>query len=237
MPAQPEPVARYLRRVLPDPPPRIESVILHQRGELRASTRNGRWSAFTATERITISPPSFAWDARVTLPLGLRLRVQDEYLAGAGAGRVSLLALPLASERDRPELNEGALHRYLAESPWYPTALLPRDGLSWAPIDDRAARAVLTDHGITVALEFRFDQDGDVCGIFSSGRWRKDGAQYRRAAWEGRFSRYERHAGMRVPVCGEVGWYESQRWEAVWRGTIRTAGYHCRAAPVASSRL
>lgn len=36
-----------------------------------------------------------------------------------------------ATERGRPELNERALHRFLAESAWYPTALLPRDELSW----------------------------------------------------------------------------------------------------------
>lgn len=202
-------------------------MILRQRGALRPGPHNRRWLAFTATERIAISPPSFAWDARITLPLGLRLRVQDEYIAGAGAGRVSLLGLPLARERDRPELNEGALHRYLAEAPWYPTALLPRDGLSWTAIDDRTARAVLIDRGNAISLEFRFDAEGDVCGIFSPGRWRRVGGQYRRAAWEGHFSRYERRAGMRVPVYGEVGWYESQRWEPAWRGTIASAGYGC----------
>lgn len=228
----PEPVARYLRRVLPDPPPRIATVTLHQYGELRASTRTRHWLAFTASERITTNPPGFAWDARITLALGLRLCVHDEYAAGVGAGGVSLIGLPLSGERGRPELNEGALHRYLAESPWYPTALLPRDGLSWTPIDERAARAVLTDRGMTISLDFRFDHNDEVCMIFSPGRWRKSGGTYRRVAWEGRFSRYELRSGMRIPVHGEVGWYDSQRddsqrWEPVWRGTIRTADHRC----------
>ncbi|WP_425532220.1 DUF6920 family protein [Aromatoleum anaerobium] len=48
---------------------------------------------------------------------------------GVGSGQAQLLsAVTVASDRDKPELNSGSLHRYLAEAVWYPTALLPSAG-------------------------------------------------------------------------------------------------------------
>ena len=51
----------------------------------------------------------------------------------------------LVNEREKPELNAGALHRFLAESLWFPTALLPSAKLVWTPVDDLYALATLTD--------------------------------------------------------------------------------------------
>ena len=80
-------------------------------------------------------------------------------------GRVSLFsAFTLSSSANIPELNSGALHRYLAEAVWYPTALLPQAGVQWSPIDEHSALATLTDNGETVSLEFRFNDAGEVTG-------------------------------------------------------------------------
>src|SRR5690606_36959427 len=57
-----------------------------------------------------------------------------------GSGRVSLLStLKIAEAAGRPELDASALHRYLAESVWFPSALLPQSGVTWTPLDDRRA--------------------------------------------------------------------------------------------------
>ncbi len=110
-----------------------------------------------------------------------------------------LSAFTVASEAGASELNSGALHRYLAEAVWFPTALLPQSGVVWTPIDNLTAMATLTGSGTTVSLEYRFNDVGEVTGIYSSGRFGRFDGGYKQVPWEGRFRDYQVLAGMRVP--------------------------------------
>ena len=222
----PAPVARYFRHVLTDGQTLIHAARIEQSGVLRTSTTTGNWLPFTATQLVVPPAPGFLWNAKVALPAATHVRVLDSYVAGVGAGRVSVLsAIPVASEAGVPELNAGALHRYLAEGVWFPTALLPQAGVLWTPIDAHAALATLSDHETTVSLEFRFNDIGEVTGIYSDGRFGKFDGQYRRTPWEGHFRDYQVQAGMRVPMYGEVGWYENNVLHMVWKGHVVTADY------------
>ena len=92
---------------------------------------------------------------------GLNAFVHDAYVAGEGALHAEFLGLvTLADMRGTPELAQGELLRYLAEAMWYPTALLPSQGVNWTPIDETSARATLTDRATTVSLDFHFGPDG-----------------------------------------------------------------------------
>ncbi|MCF7821656.1 MAG: hypothetical protein K9M17_04360 [Mariprofundaceae bacterium] len=222
----PPPVARYFRHVLTDGQQCIKRAKIRQAGLLRTGTRSSSWLSFTADQLIAPAAPGFVWNARVVMPLATHIRVLDSYTAGVGTGRVSLLsAFAVASESDLPELNSGALHRYLAEAVWYPTALLPQSGVRWTPIDDGAALATLTDRGTTVSLEFRFNSAGEVTGVYSPGRFGNFDGEYRQAAWEGYMRNYEVQSGMRVPAYGEVGWYDAGTWQAVWKGDLVDVQY------------
>ena len=205
----PEPVKRYFRHVLAQGQPLIRSVTLRQSGWLRTDIRAARWFPFTADHLVVPPAKGFVWNAKVGTPLATHVRVLDSYISGSGAGRVSLLsAFPIASEANVPELNAGELHRYLAEAVWYPTALLPQAGVGWTPIDSHAATATLAAGGTTVSLEFRFNEIGEVTGIYSAGRFGRFAGAYRQIPWEGHFRGYRPIVGMRVPSYGEVGWYE-----------------------------
>ena len=222
----PPPVARYFRHVLKDGQKLIRMAKMHQSGMLRTSTTTETWSSFTASHLVVPAATGFIWNAQVEMPLAAHVRVLDSYIAGVGAGRVNLLsAFAVASEAGAPELNAGALHRYLAEAVWYPTALLPQPGLVWSPIDDRAATATLTDRGATVSLDFRFNEAGEVTGIYSPGRFGRFDGGYKQVPWEGHFREYQIRAGMRVPLYGEVGWYDKGALQVVWKGNILEAKY------------
>jgi hypothetical protein len=136
-----------------------------------------------------------------------------------------LSAFTIAADGDDPEMNSGALHRYLAEAVWYPTALLPSVKLGWSAIDDNTALATLTDNGVGVSLEFRFNSAGEVASIFTPGRWGKFDGRYKQASWEGHFRNYVARDGMVVPSEGEVGWYSEGEWRSVWKGTVTGATY------------
>ena len=195
----PPPVARYLRHVLPDRRPFIRVARLEQVGTLRTNIRSRRWSSFTARQIVVPASPGFVWDARVTILPPAHLRVHDAYVGGAGSGRVSVFSgITLAADSGRPELDSGALHRYLAEGAWYPTALLPGPALRWSPLSTTKAVAC---------------------------RWGRFGGGYQLTPWEGHFRNYQERDGMLIPSEGEVGWYSRREWECVWRGRTVEAGY------------
>lgn len=222
----PPPVIRYFRHVLTDGQKLIRTAKLRQTGVLRTSTTSNRWSSFTASQVIVPPASGFVWNARVEMPYRTHVRVLDSYAAGVGAGRVSLLtAFGVASESGTAEMNSGALHRYLAESVWSPTALLPHSGVVWSPISDNSAMATISDRGTTASLEFRFNEAGEVTGIYSAGRLGRFAGEYRRCPWEGHFREYQARGGMRVPLYGEVGWYDNGALQLVWKGNIVDVQY------------
>jgi hypothetical protein len=117
-----------------------------------------------------------------------------------------LSVLPVVDAPKGPELNAGALQRYLAEAAWLPTALLPSQGVAWSAIDDRRARATLTDSAITVSLEFTFNEVGEIVEVYTPARGRFIDGCYEPAPWAGRFRHYEEREGMRIPLEAEVEW-------------------------------
>ena len=227
----PAPVARYLEWALPGNP-RIRVAQLQQTGVLRTDARRERWMPFVAEHIAAPGATGFVWNARVNVAPLLHVRVRDAFIAGKGSGEVSFLsAFTVASDSGTPEMDSGALHRYLAEAVWYPTALLPSAKLRWDAVDDRRAVATLTEAGVTVSLEFRFADTGEVKGIYTPARWGRFGGGYEQVPWEGRFRAYEECQGMRIPAEGEVGWYFEYDWRGVWKGRITSARYELANGP------
>lgn len=222
----PRPVARYFRTTLREGQPFVRLARFTQSGQLRTSETSDKWSPFEANQTVTPSSPGFIWDARVRAAPLIHVRVRDSYVAGAASGQVSLQStLPLDQDPGGVELNTGALHRFLAEAVWYPTALLPDAGVQWTPVSDRKALATLADHEISVSLEFRFNDANEVSGVYSPGRYRKTSHGYELTAWEGHFAKYEDRDKLRIPTEGEVGWYLSGEWRPVWQGKVSDMTY------------
>ena len=220
----PEPVLRYLNHALPPPHRGLKLVRYQQRGTLRTGPGSERWMRFTASQVIGPRTTEFLWTARVEIAPLLHVRVTDSLADGRGSGQVALLsAVPIASAGGNLEMNSGSLHRFLAEAVWYPSALLPSPQLTWAPIDDARAVATLANGATRVSLEFRFNSDDEVDGIYTPARWGSFGGAYEQVAWEGKFRSYARRNGVLVPSEGEVGWYSDGQWRSVWRGTVVSA--------------
>jgi hypothetical protein len=223
----PHPVRRYLETVLPDDVHRPQSVRLEQEGQLRIGGPESPWKPFTATHHATIARPGFVWDAVVEFVPFVSVRIRDAFVDGAGSARVTLLgAVPVAGAGPTPELNEAELQRYLAEAVWYPTALLPRNGVRWEPLDDRSARATLDDGETTASLTFHFsdaaDEDGgvEIDRVHTERRYRRVADGFEPTPWTGLWREYERHGGVRVPTEGEVVWHLPDGDVHAWRGQV-----------------
>ena len=118
--------------------------------------------------------------------------------------------------------------RFLAEAAWYPTALLPSQGVSWEAIDDDSAKATLPDAGLAVSLRFTSDKQGLIASVHAQARGRSVGGAMHMQPWEGRWPSYQLRDGIRAPMTGEVAWLrpasEGGR-RPYWRGTIRLLVY------------
>jgi len=222
----PAPVVRYFRTVLRDGQPLVRSGHLVQKGEFLVRPTPDGWRPFTATQQFAARPAGFVWDARIRMAPGLAIRVRDAFVDGAGSMRASVLGLfTMVEVEGTPEIAAGALHRYLAEATWFPTALLPSQGVVWTPIDDSSARATLTVAGTTVSLEFRFGEDGLVRSVFAPDRARDVNGRGVPTPWQGRWFEYGDHDGMRIPVRGEVEWILSEGPQVYWRGRVTGISY------------
>src|SRR3712207_3575301 len=92
---------------------------------------------------------------------GVPVRVHDAYVAGEGVLRASLLGLfPVVDMKGMGEVARGELMRFFAEAAWYPTALLPSQGVRWEAVNGRSAYATLTEDDISITMLFTFNERG-----------------------------------------------------------------------------
>lgn len=218
----PAPVQHYMRAVLREHQPVVSAATIEHAGVIRGGT----WRAFTSTERFVIHRPGFDWEARVAAGPGIAVRVHDAYIAGEGMLRASLLGLvPLANVRGTPEAARAELMRFLAEAVWFPTALLPSQGVRWEPVDERSAKATLVDGDTTVTLLFRFNEIGLAETVRAEARGRAVSGGVVPTPWECRLGKYELRDGMRIPIEAEVAWLPPAGPRPYWRGRITKVIY------------
>lgn len=222
----PAPVQRYFRAVLEDGQPIVAAVSVAHTGTFNMSEAAEQWKPFTSKQRVVTRRPGFDWDGRVAMMPGLLVYVHDAYIAGEGILHAAVLGLvSMVNLRGTGEVAQGELMRFLAEAAWYPTALLPSQGVLWDAVDDHSARATLKDGAVTLTLLFHFNEDGLIDTVSAEARGRTVGGTVVPAPWHGRFWNYAIRDGMRVPLDGEVAWLLPEGAKPYWRGRITQVNY------------
>lgn len=222
----PAPVQRYFRAVLKDGQPIVTAAGVEHTGSFNMSATGEQWKPFTSVQHVVTRRPGFVWDARIAMLPGLSVHVHDAYVAGEGLLHAAIGGLvTMADLRGGGELARGELMRFFAEAAWYPTAFLPSQGVRWEAVDDRSARATLSDGALSLTMLFRFDADGLMESVRAEARGRMVGQVTTMAPWEGRWSDYRLQDDLRVPFTGEVAWLLPEGRKTYWRGTIRSLVY------------
>jgi hypothetical protein len=217
----PEPVQRYFRAALRGGQQFVAAVNMEHRGTFNPSETGEHWKPFVSTQRVVTQRPGFDWDARIAMMPGVTVRVHDAYVAGEGLLRATLFGLvSLAEIRGAPMIAQGELMRFFAEAAWYPTALLPSQGVHWKAVNDRSAMATLRDADIEVTLLFRFNEHDLIDSVHADARGAMVGKNIVMMPWECRMSNYQTHNGMTVPLTGEVAWVRPEGRKAYYRGTV-----------------
>ncbi len=224
--SSPTPVQRYLRLVMTAGNPVIETAMIDHVGTFNMNETGETWRPFSSTQVAVMQRAGFDWHGRIQMFPGISAVVHDAYIGGEGILRASLFGLfTLADVGGTPEIAQGELMRFAAESVWYPTRLLPSQGTLWESIDNDHARMTMTDGLSTVALTVTFDEAGLVSAVRSDGRMRLTGGQSSMLPWCGRFWRYETRDGLKIPMEGEVAWELPTGVLPYWRGRIARIRY------------
>ena len=224
--AVPAPVRRYFQSVLTEAQSIVTAATVDHIGTFNMSDAGHAWKPFSSRQRVVTRRPGFVWDGRVTALPGINVHVHDAYVAGEGILHPAVMGLvTLFDLRGPGDVAQGELMRFLAEAAWYPTALLPSQGVRWAPIDDRSARATLVDGDLSLTLSFVFSADGPIESVRAEARGRTVGKTIVPTPWEGRWSNLQWRDGMLVPLTGEVAWLTPEGRKPYWRGTITALRY------------
>jgi hypothetical protein len=189
-------------------------IVIEQRGTMRLEA-NGKWLPFTAEQWMAVREIGFCWHARVKMAPFVTAVVEDKFEDGHGQLDAKLWgALPVAHD-DGPAIDRGEIQRYLAELPWNPGALLHNRELQFEERPEGAVRVWTGEP--TLYVDLFFDAAGDVVRTFCDNRPFQERGP---SAWQGRFSEYADHGGLRIPTCGEVTWLLPEGPFEYWRGTV-----------------
>lgn len=222
----PVPVQRYFRTVLKEGQPLITAVNVEHAGTFNMSETGEQWKPFRSSQRVVVRRPGFVWDARIRMATGMNVHVHDAYVGGEGVLTAKLFGLlTVMKEPGTPELARGELMRFFAEAAWYPTALLPSQGIRWEEVDAGSARASLVDGELSITMLLTFNNEGLIETVRAEDRGRISGDQTIPTPWQGRFWNYHEHNGMVVPLDGEVAWLVPEGARPYWRGRIQQIEY------------
>ena len=186
-----------------------------------------KWHKFTATQLVVTKRLGFDWDAKIQMFPFINVFVHDTYLLGEGHLQASILGLfTVAKMHNTPELNQGELLRFFAEAVWYPTSLLPSQGVIWEAINQHSSRATLTDRKITASVVFQFDTGGLITSMRAEARcYRVVGDKSMFMPWVGNFREYAVRDGIQIPLEGEVGWEHPEGLRLYFKGKITKISY------------
>lgn len=193
----PEPVKKYLGLVLPEKYSVIKKVWLSHDGFFRSSPKSD-WVKIKGEQSFNTAYPEFIWEGKTKL-----LKATDRYVNGKGRLKVKLLGLIPIVNAAGPELDQAELLRWLGESVWFPTNLLPGQGLNWDPVDMDHARLSYHFGGFDLSYLVTFNKAGEISRI-ETLRWKEKGELEK---WVGKTSDYKDFNGFKIPTRIEASWF------------------------------
>jgi Family of unknown function (DUF6544) len=192
----PAPVEKYFKLVLPENPSTIKEVWLTHKGYFKSSQKSD-WVEIDGKQHFLTERPEFEWTGKTKL-----LKATDCFKNGKGQLSVKLLGfIPIVNARGS-EVDQAELLRWLGESVWFPTSLLPGNYLSWSPMDSLTARLDYTYRDYSLSYLIRFDEPGHIIQL-ETERYMEKGKLYR---WIGKVSDYKKFHGVMVPAHIEALW-------------------------------
>ena len=202
----PEIVQLWLKKVGVVGKNRITAVDLTQTGLMKLEPEQKEWYKPKAEQFITVSKPGFLWQVDLAMLPLINTKGRDLFYQGDASMLIKIAyLLPVVDQKANAKINESALHRFLLELPWYPTAAL-NEYLVWEEIDAESARATINYQGVQASADFIFDQEGNLLRT-EALRYKESGESAERLRCSGELNSYQEVDGMKIPTEIDVSWY------------------------------
>ncbi|MDB5013248.1 MAG: hypothetical protein JWQ25_1450 [Daejeonella sp.] len=192
----PEPVQRYFRHVLSDGQPYIQFVKITHSGRFKADLKKD-WMNIKGVEYFTTQKPGFIWKGKTAM-----FTAVDQYIADKGQLQVSLFSLFKIVNAHGKKFDQGELLRWLAESVWFPTNLLPSKNLQWYPISPNSAQLNFKHGDLLASYIVTFNTRNEIFEMVTD-RYMGD-AQLEK--WVCQFSNYKEMNGVLIPIENKASW-------------------------------
>jgi hypothetical protein len=192
----PEPVQRYFKYVLKEGQPYISYVRLIHNGEFKTGL-NKAWAKIKGEQYFTVEKPGYIWKGTASL-----VTARDMYISDKGRLIVTLLALINVVDGKGKIFNEAEFQRWLAESVWFPTNLLPSERLQWSAIDADTARLSFKYKELFISYLVTFNKAGEITQM-ETKRYMDD---KNKETWLVNLTQYREMNGIIVPTNAEAIW-------------------------------
>jgi hypothetical protein len=211
----PEPVQRYFQNVLTDGQPYISTTYLKHDGRFKTAL-DKEWINIEGEQHFTSEDPGFIWNGKTSL-----YAVRDMYIAGRGQIKVFLFNIFKMIDGNGPEYDQGELLRWLGESVWFPTNLLPSSRLQWTAIDEDRARLSFTYKDQKLSYEVSFNATGEITKLETQ----RFMGEERIETWIGRVGSYQEINHMKIPMRIEAFWKLPDGEHSYAQFTVREVHY------------
>lgn len=192
----PEPVQRYFRHVLPENQALIRTVRLKHKGQFKTGL-DKPWIPIKGEQYFATPTPAYVWKGTTSL-----FTARDMYIHDKGRLVVSLFSWVNIVDARGEKYNEGELQRWLAESVWFPTNLLPSERLEWLAIDKNTARLSFKYLNLSLDYLVHFSKAGEIIRM-ETNRYMNEG---KKETWILKMKDYKRINGVIVPTTAEATW-------------------------------
>jgi len=192
----PEPVQRYFKHVLKDGQPYISYVRLIHDGQFKTNPKKD-WIDIKGEQYFTTEKPGFIWEGKTAMFIA-----RDMYLANKGRLVVTLLSLFKIVDGQGESFNQGELLRWLGESVWFPTNLLPSENLQWSPIDSSSAKLTFDYNDISVSYDVNFNDNSEITQMKTKRYMGENDLE----TWVGKFRNYKEINDVIIPIEIEAIW-------------------------------
>lgn len=192
----PEPVQSYFKHILKEGHPYISYVRLKHNGQFKTGLKKD-WINIDGEQYFTTEKPGFIWKGKASL-----FTARDMYLADKGRLVVTLLSLFNIVDEQGESFNQGELLRWLAESFWFPTNLLPSKNLQWISIDDTSSKLIFDYNGLSLYYIVSFNDNNEIAQV-ETKRYMEEG---RLETWVAEFFDYEEINGVVIPTVVKATW-------------------------------
>ncbi|MEA5597909.1 DUF6920 family protein [Rivularia sp. UHCC 0363] len=220
----PQPVQRYFLHAIQPGTPLANSVKLKMNGSFRLSP-DKPWLPMQA-EQIIRALKEFVWKA--TIGSGLMKFIGSDYcFNNFGRMRFSIWGIIPVINAQNQDITRSGIGRFVGESFWLPSALLPQNSVIWQAIDDNTIVSCMKVDGESVTLTFVIDSTGKILKM-SLPRWgdKTEDGSHTYIPFGGECLSERTFGGFTIPDQINAGWwFGTDKYFDFFRANIEQAEF------------